>query len=251
MANTPPREWVPSCFLVLHDGPAYSTVRYTPMHVMRAAEVSYHSEIRIFGRSATQPVWAAESGAMQLEDVFTIESGRIVQELGVERLFAYGEALNRSPEMAPPTANIAMPLHVRYGSADGSFRGQLASFFIFGAPRSVERGESYYESFPAALMNREFSLRVFVLNPYVRACRWRVKIIDSVRGAWTSPEMTIRAKGAAEWRSADSGYPGSPDPVGVIVQSDLKTTSFFATLDAAGKMIGLDHGHPFLAQVLQ
>jgi hypothetical protein len=62
--------------------------------------------------------------------------------------------------------------------------------------------------------------------------------------------MTVKGKGVAEWTSVGGDCPQFKNPVGVIVKSDLKTTSFFATRAGDGKMIGLDHGHPFLAQVL-
>lgn len=247
----PVREWVPSCFLVMHDAHVSTSIRYSPMHIQRAADVTYRSTIKLYGRSPVQPIWTAESGVMQLDDVFAVESGRIASDLGVEKLFVYGEAFNRSPEMAPPTPNIAMNLHVRYGSDDGSLHGQLASFFIFGAPRSIQRGVSYYESFPGARANADHSLSAFIINPFLRTSGYRIHIVDAKRGTWTSPGFTVKGKGAAEWNSAKSDFPGSPDPIGIIVQSDLKTTSFFATRNAEGKMIGLDHGHPFLAQVLQ
>jgi hypothetical protein len=247
----PAREWVPSCFLVMHDTHVSTSIRYSPMHIQRAADVTYRSTIKLYGRSPVQPIWTAESGVMQLDDVFTVESERIAKELGVEKLFVYGEAFNRSPEMPPPTPNIAMNLHVRYGSDDGSLQGQLASFFIFGAPRSVQRGVSYYESFPGARVNAEHALSAYIINPFLRTSGYRVHIVDAKNGRWSSPEYTVKGKGAAEWNSTKSDFPGSPDPVGIIVQSDLKTTSFFATRAADGKMIGLDHGHPFLAQVLQ
>jgi hypothetical protein len=244
------REWVPSCFLLVHDAHAHSTIRFTPMHIQRAADVSYRSSVKIYGRSAVQPVWQRESGSLHLDSVFSIDSAEVARDMKVERLFHYGEAFNFSPEMSPPTPNIAMPSHLHYGSDDGSFHGHLASFFIFGAPRSVQRGERYYESFPGARVNADFQISAFIINPFVRASKFRVQIVDAERGVWTSPEASVRGKGAAEWSSAGSDFPASKAPVGVIVQSDLKTTSFFATRDADGKMIGLDHGHPFLAQVL-
>ncbi len=244
------REWVPSCFLLVHDAHAHSTIRFTPMHIQRAADVSYRASVKIYGRSPVHPVWQKESGPLHLDDVSSIDSAEIAHELKTDRLFHYGEAFNFSPEMAPPTPNIAMPSHLHYGSDDGSFHGHLASFFIFGAPRSVQRGDRYYESFPGALVNGDFHISAFIINPFVRPSKFRVLIVDAERGTWTSPEASVRGKGAAEWTSATSDFPGASGPVGVIVQSDLKTTSFFATRDAAGKMIGLDHGHPFLAQVL-
>ena len=134
----PPREWVPSCFFLLHDEHVNTTVRYSPMHIQRA-DVRYRSEIKIYGRSPTQPVWSTESEAMRIDDVFSVDSARIAQSLGLKQMLAYGEAYNHTPDMAPPTPNVSMPVHMHFTSDDGSMFGHLASFFIFGAPRSVLR----------------------------------------------------------------------------------------------------------------
>jgi hypothetical protein len=187
---------------------------------------------------------------MSLDDIFSVSSEEIAADLKAEQLFHYGEAYNWSPEMAPPTANIAMPLHVHYSSSDGSMQGHLASFFIFGAPRSVVRGDYYYECFPSARVDEGHHLSAFVINPFLRSSSYQVRIIRGDGGVWESPEMVVRGKSVAKWSSRESGFGGSSEPVGVVIKSKLKTTSFFATETADGVMVGLDHGHPFLAHVL-
>lgn len=246
----PDREWVPTCFLLVHSPFAKSTIRYSPMHIQRAADVSYHSRVSIYGRSPVEPIWTRESGAMHLDDIFAIDSTEIASDLGVDTLFHYGEAFQWSPEMPPPTPNIAMPLHLHYTSSDGSMYGHLASFFIFGAPRSVERGDFYYESFPCARIDKDHDFSAYIINPFLRASMYQVSVVGERGVLWTSDEMSIRGKGAAEWRASESTFKGCEGPVGVIVKSRLKTTSFFATRNGQGRMIGLDHGHPFLAHVM-
>src|SRR5882724_2772901 len=108
------REWVPTCFLVAHGPTVRSSIRYSPMHIQRAADVSYQSRIMIYGRSPVEPVWSVESSSLNLDDVFAVDSAKIAADLGVETLFHYGEAYNWSPEMPPPTPNIAMPVHLHY-----------------------------------------------------------------------------------------------------------------------------------------
>jgi len=245
----PVREWVPSCFLVMHDKNVSTTVRYSPMHIQRA-DVTYFSSMKIYGRNPVNPVWSAESGPMHIDDVFSIDSAKIASDLGVEKLLAYGEAFNHTPDMAPPTPNVAMPVHMHFSSADGSMFGHLASFFIFGAPRSVQRGDFYYENFPGARVDEDHHISAFVINPFVRPGRFRVIIVDAEFGRWESPEMVVKGKNVAEWTSIGSDCPKSKNPIGIIVKADLKTSTFFATRAADGMMIGLDHGHPFLAQVL-
>ena len=248
-APKPAREWVPSCFLVMHSPSVSTSLRYSPMHIQRA-DVSYFSEIKIYGRNPVNPIWTAASDAMHLDDVFAVDSAKIAADLGVEKLLAYGEAFNHAPDMAPPTPNVAMPVHMHFSSTDCSMFGHLASFFIFGAPRSVERGEFYYENFPGARVDADHHISAFIINPFVRTGKFRIIIVDAEQGRWESPESTVKGKGVAEWTSIGSDCPRSRNPVGIIVKSDLKTSAFFATRTADGKMIGLDHGHPFLAQVL-
>ena len=60
----------------------------------------------------------------------------------------------------------------------------------------------------------------------------------------------MRGKGGGQWHSKGSGCPNFDGPVGIVVETEMKTTSFFATRSGDGKMIGLDHGHSFLTQVL-
>jgi hypothetical protein len=245
----PPREWVPSCFFLLHDEHVHTTVRYSPMHIQRA-DVRYHSEIKIYGRSPTQPVWSTESAALQLDDIFSVDSAQIAQALSLKQMLAYGEAYNFTPDMAPPTPNVSMPAHMHFSSDDGSMFGHLASFFIFGAPRSVLRGNHYYENFPGARVDADHQISAFVLNPFVRPSRFWVRVVAADGSTWTSPELKVRGKGVAEWRSSASDCPASKEPVGIIIESELKTSAVFATRAGDGKMIGFDHGHPFLAQVL-
>ena len=57
--------------------------------------------------------------------------------------------------------------------------GHLASFFIFGAPRSVQRGDFYYENFPGARLDDDHHISAFVINPFVRTGRFRVIIVDA------------------------------------------------------------------------
>lgn len=247
--SKPAREWVPSCFLVMHGENVSTTIRYSPMHIQRA-DVTYHSSIKVYGRNPVNPVWTTESGPIHLDSVFSVDSGKIAADLGVTKLLAYGEAFNWTPDMAPPTPNVAMPVHMHFSSADGSMFGHLASFFIFGAPRSVQRGDAYYESFPGARVDDEHHVSAFVINPFVRTGRFKVILVDAEYGRWESPEIVVKGKNVAEWTSIGSNCPKSKNPIGIIVQSDLKTSAFFATRAADGTMIGLDHGHPFLAQVL-
>ncbi len=244
------REWVPSAFLIVHDTNVSCTIRFTPMHLRRNPDARYFSSFKVYGTSPIQPVWQAESGALPLHSVYNVDSAAIARDLGVERLFHYGEAFNWSPDFNPPDPNIAMPSHVHYQSTDGSFHGHLASFFIFGAPRRIERGDFHYESFPAARMDDAMYCSVYVVNPFVRPSGFWVKLVMADGETIESERLVVRGKGVATWSGEKIELPSGKNPVGIIVRSEAKTTSFFTTRTRDGRMIGLDHGHPFLTQVL-
>ena len=245
-----PREWVPSAFLVIHDRNISCTIRYTPMQLRRNAEARYFSHCRIYGNSPIQPVWQRESGPLPLQSNFNIDSAAIAADLGVEKLFHYGEVLNYSPDFNPPDANLAMPSHLHYQSTDGSFQGHIASFAIFGAPRRIERGDFHYESFPSARVDGEMYVSVYVVNPFVRPSGFWVQLAMPDGEKIDSERCVVRGKGVATWSSEALNLPPEKNPVSVIVRSEAKTTSFFTTRTRDGTMIGLDHGHPFLLQVM-
>src|SRR5581483_23740 len=88
------REWVPSAFLVVHDENVSTSIRYTPMQMRRNEEAGYFSTVKIYGNNVVKPIWQRESERLSLDAVFAIDSAQIARELGVERLFHYGEAFN-------------------------------------------------------------------------------------------------------------------------------------------------------------
>ena len=96
------REWVPSAFLIVHDQAVSCTIRFTPMHLRRNPDARYFSSLKVYGNSPIQPVWRAESGALPLHSVYNVYSAAIARDMGVERLFHYGEAFNWSPDFNPP-----------------------------------------------------------------------------------------------------------------------------------------------------
>jgi hypothetical protein len=244
----PAQEWAPSCFVVAHGATVRSIIRFSARHICRR-EAAYRARIRIYGRSLTEPVWISESETISLGAVYSVESGEIARALGNSSFLLYGEADTWSADYMPETLNTSIGVHTHYASTDATFRGHIASFAIYGAPRVVERGAAYYENFPAALLNDTHHLSIFTVNPFLRSTKMSVRLIHS-GGVWESPTVTIRGKSVGEWKSAGCGFPGSVEPIGVVVKTDLKTNSFFATRDASGIMLGLDHGHPFLSQVL-
>jgi len=245
-----PREWVPSAFLLIHTPNISCTIRYTPMQHRRNPDARYFSHVKIFGNSAIEPVWETKSGPLPLQSNFALESGAIAADLGIDKLFHYGEVLNSSPDFNPPDPNVSMASHLHYRSTDGSFYGGVSSFTIFGAPRRIERGAYHYEAFPSMRVDEEKYFSVYIINPFVRPAGFWVQIVTKDGEKIESERCVVRGKGVASWSSKGLEIPRDKNPLGVIVRSETKTTSVFTTSTRDGKMIGLDHGHPFLLQVL-
>ena len=242
------QEWAPTCFLIAHSETANTTIHFAPRHICRR-EARYYARLRIYDRSLTQPVWTGESGECKLGSIHAWHSADIAKTIGKPSFMLYGEADAWSPDYAPAHYSLGMGVHAHYASTDATFRGQIAGFSIYGVPRIVVRGDYYYENFPAVLVNDRHRVSVFSINPFLRSTRLTILLIHE-EGVWESAPVVLRGKSVIEWKSVDCGFPGSEKPLGLVVKSELKTTSFFATRDAEGRMLGLDHGHPFLSQVL-
>ena len=188
---------------------------------------------------------------MPLISTYNISSRQIAMETGRSTLFAYAEEEHCIVNRNPDSAIIALGTHVHYVSTDASVQGHIASFFIFGSPRTMLKGDYYYENFPGVRIGDRYDLVTYTLNPFTKPSRFWVRIVDARGHTLNSEELIAAAKGVLEWRSSELGKVSAANPCGVIIQSELKLNTIFGTLGPERTMISLDHGHPFLSQVLR
>jgi hypothetical protein len=144
-----------------------------------------------------------------------------------------------------------MPSNLHYFSKSGKLQGDLGSNYIYGAPRKAFKGEFYYDHFPLGRSFPGTVLKVFLMNPYVRPSDFRIFFTSSVRRnrLVSQGQVAGKAVGVVEFDipTSKSGSPG----LAVVVAAELKLNIVYGTLiKASGVMCGLDHGHPFLMQML-
>lgn len=245
------REWVPTCLLMIHDEKRSTSIRFAPLHVSRDQGVTYEAVFKVFGEDPLEPIWEAQSPAMGLTDLFCVESTQVAEATGRKRLFSYVEEYSRVRERGPQNAIISLNSQAQYNSTDGSLHGHLGSFYIFGSPRKMLKGQYYYENFPGAKIGSGHAARVYCLNPFTRSSGFWVLVVDAEGRTYESPRLEVGGKQAAEWKSEDMDLGDVPQPCGLIVRSELKLGSIFAAVDSSGRMVSFEHGHAFLSQVLK
>jgi hypothetical protein len=248
--DKPDREWVPTSFF-LATGADYTTeIAFSPRQIMRNASLRYTSEITVYDPKLGRPCLRMRSQPIGLEECFRASSAAMQPHLPTEVEFFYCEMFNKA-DAAPADANVAMTSNLHYVSKSGKLQGDLASNYIYGAPRKAFKGNFYYDHFPLGRGFPGAALKVFLMNPYVRPSDFRIFFTSRARrnrlvsnGKVAGKTVGIVEIDAPVSRGKDSG-------LAVVVAAELKLNVIYGTLiKASGVMCGLDHGHPFLMQLL-
>jgi len=245
------RQWLPLCLLLVHSRGVETTLRCTPCHLFSDETLLYSVEIRVFGSDPLHPIYTKKSGPIGLFDVFSVTSAEVADATGTAELFCYVEEYSRVVGQDPPNAVTTLNTQAHYASLDGSYHGHIGGIFIFGAPRKMLKGRFYYENFPGVSVAGGMEFSAFLLNPFTRPAEYSILLIDACGKTFESEPDIILGKGAMRWSSRGRDLPGLTSPCGAVVKSSLKLASFFASHDQQGRMISMDHGHPFLAEVLR
>jgi hypothetical protein len=244
------REWVPSCMLMIHNEHTRTCLRFTPLQQSRDESVTYKAGFKIFDGDPLSPAFEIESPALPLFSVYSLESERVARELGRGSFFLYAEEHHRVVERGPLNVLIGLGTHMHFSSPHGGVFGHVASAFIFGAPRKMLKGDFYYENFPGVRLDADHRLIIYTMNPFTRACQYNVLMVDAKGRAYDSGMMEIPGKSVKEWSTDSMSISRPRNPFGVIIRSNLKTNSIYATIGRGNRMVSMDHGHPFLSQVL-
>ena len=245
------RQWLPLCLLLVHGREIETTLRCTPCHLFSDEALLYSVELRVFGSDPLHPIYTKQSGSISLFDVFSVTSAEVASATGARELFCYVEEYSRIVDQAPPNAVTTLNTQAHYASKDGSYHGHIGGIFIFGAPRKMLKGAFYYENFPGVSVADGMEFSAFLLNPFTRSAQYSILLVDAFGRTYESEPEIIPGKGAARWSSRGRDLSALSSPCGAVVRSTLKLASFFASHDADGRMVSMDHGHPFLAEVLK
>jgi hypothetical protein len=249
-SDKPAREWVPTSFFLATGDDCATEIAFSPRQMMRNAALRYTSEITVYDPKSGRPCCRVRSKPIGLQDCFRTSSTALQSHLPPQVEFFYCEAFNAA-DAAPVDANVAMPSNLHYVSKSGKLQGDLGSNYIYGAPRKAFKGNFYYDHFP---LGHEFPgtmLKVFLMNPYVRPSDFRISFTSRARRNRLASQGQVAGK-AVGVVEIDIPVPSRKDTgLAVVVAAELKLNAVYGTLiKASGVMCGLDHGHPFLMQVL-
>jgi hypothetical protein len=244
------RAWVPCAFLLIHNETVSTTLRFTPMHVSRDADVTYRPSFRVYEKDPNEVAWEKIGPSMPLESVWSVTSAEIAEAMGRKTLFHYGEDHHVIEQREPVDAINTLVTYVHYHSTDGSMMGYIGAFQIFGASVKMLKGDYYYNNFPGVQLDEDFSLKIFSVNPFTRSSPYSVILVDRNGRQIETEMMRIGGKSGHEWSSRSLDLRGFESPFGVIVKSELKVSSIYATVNSSNKMVSVEHGHPFFSYVL-
>lgn len=244
------RAWVPCALLVIHNETVSTTLRFTPMQVSRDAGVTYRPSFRVYENDPHEVAWETVGPSMPLESVYSLSSAEIAQAMGRKTLFHYAEDHHIIEQREPVDSIKTLITYVHYFSTDGSMMGYIGAFQIFGAPSKMLKGDYYYTNFPGVQLDEDFRLKIFTLNPFTRPSLFSIILVDRFGRQMETEMMQIAGKSAHEWSSSGLDLRAMECPFGIVVKSVLKLSSIFATVNSAGQMVSVEHGHPFYSYVM-
>lgn len=245
------RNWVPTCMLMMHDDDVSTTIRFVPSHVAKDPDARYTVSFKVFGDDPTFPIWEHQGPEIGLTDLYCIDSAQVARETGRKKLFCYMEEYSRIVDRNPNSSIITLNSQAHYYSRSGAVQGQLGGFLIFGSPVKMLKGDYYYDALPAASLEGGKSILVYIINPFTRPSAYSIVLVAADGCKWESPTLNLAGKSGVLWNSSEYETSMLKSPCGLIVKSYLKLSCAFAARDAEGRMVGMDHGHGFLSQVLK
>jgi hypothetical protein len=249
-SDKPDREWVPTSFFLATGEDCATEIAFSPRQMMRNAMLRYTSEITVYDPKSGRPCHRVRSKPIGLQDCFRTSSAALQPHLPPAVELFYCEAFNTA-DAGPVDANVAMPSNLHYFSKSGKLQGDLGSNYIYGAPRKAFKGNLYYDHFPLGRGFPGMALKVFLMNPYVRPSAFQISFTSRTRRnrLVSDGQVAGKAVGVVEFDTPVSK--GRDSGLAVVVAAELKLNVVYGTLiKASGVMCGLDHGHPFLMQVL-
>jgi len=186
---------------------------------------------------------------MELHGQETLHSADICRAAGLSKLFHYCEVMAYSPDVQPTGVSSVLVSYHHFTSRDGRFVAHLPAAYIWGAARFTRTERFHYENFPGAVATNEQQLVVITLNPFVRPTKYWISTVDALGGKYEEGPFRIPGKGVSRWDGVNVPHGSLKNPLGVIVRSDSKTASFVGATDLpSGRMIDLEHMHPFFSR---
>ncbi|MEO6053284.1 MAG: hypothetical protein ABIP97_04660 [Chthoniobacterales bacterium] len=244
-------EWLPS-FLFSGVGRDVDTTYFFRPHVVSREESAlFDIKVSFYRRGVSKPL------VLDYKDVcfnsdWTLRVRDVLPDYDhTSEEYVYTELFASSRNLEPNVYNHSLTFFGQHTSTDGRLAGYLATNSVWGAPRRVYRERYFCDTFPGARIDDELCLKIFVVNPFVRKCSFRVTLYHSAKGQFITEWKEI-AGHSVETIVLDTATTGGTTGLfGVMLEADTKVASFYSTVSRkTGQMIGIDHGHPYLLDVL-
>jgi len=242
------RHWVPASHFVLHDDDVTTSLQFSPRVECRKLDATFHVRVSVYDGSVARPALEYVQGPLGMNDDWILTSTEIAARLGHTKLFHYLEVHFWSDDAAARTSASVAESFAHYSSRSGTMEAHLPSAFIYGSGRfSRKKGPLNYQNYPG-VETRDMFVTAYTINPFARRANYRVILVDAGGRRVESAPVQMPGKAVSRWTSDAGLTSGLVSPAGVIIASDLKLTSFVGQLSArSGRMIGLDHTHPFIS----
>jgi hypothetical protein len=240
--------WAPTSVMIVHGNGVRTSVRYNPLEPNRALGSRWKVRARVYGRRPLEPIWEEESDWIEAgRGQYELVSDRLAEALGLEELAHYAEFHPYSPDRPPTHEQIAAPLFAHYTSDDGSFEAHIPSAYMYGASRSYKMVSGWkYQNFPYVELGGPFDLRIYSMNQTLKKVAYGVILVPGDGGGPIESDMRAMRPKSVDAFDERLVEHEDPRPYGVIIKSDLRIASFVGVFNREqGRLIGLDHTHPF------
>ncbi|CAN5789202.1 hypothetical protein BH09VER1_BH09VER1_18730 [soil metagenome] len=243
--------WLPS-FLFSGLGREVNTVYFfRPELVSREEKATFDITAKFHRRGEKNPR-VREFKDVGFHSDWTLDVRDVFPEYAeVEEEYIYSELFASSSNLVPNIYNQSLTFFGQQTSTDGRLAGYLATNNIWGAPRRVYREKYFCDTFPGAKIDDDIALKIFMVNPFARSCQARATVYHSDGRSFASPWISIGEKCVETLVVDQQITQGNRGLFGVMLEAETKLASFYSTISLnSGQMLGIDHGHPYLLDVL-
>lgn len=244
-------EWLPSFLFCALGREVDSRYFFRPEQLSRDDNATFDLKIRLYRKGGARPILLEYHNIGFYSDWSLCANEVFPNYDAVEEEFAYIEFYASSNNLKPDIHNRALPFYGSFSSRDGRLAGYLASNNIWGAPRRVYRERYFCDTLPGVRIDEELNMKVLVANPFVRPCPVRAVLFHADGRQFFSEWKEVGEKSVEVLMLGDCILDGTTGLFGVAIEAETKIAVFYAAVSRkTGQMLGIDHGHPYLLDVL-
>ena len=242
------RHWVPASHFVVHSEDVTTTLEFSPRVECRKLDATFFARVALYDGAVAKPALEYVEGPLGMDDVWFVTSGELARRLGKATLFNYLEVHFWSDDAVARTSAVVAESFAHYTSRSGVMEAHLPSAFIYGSGRFTRKtGPMNYQNFPG-VDTVDAEVVCYTINPFPRRSTYRVVLVGANGARVSAAPIDMRGKSVSRWTSEGMELSALRSPAGVVIASDVKLTTFVGQLSRHdGRMVGLDHTHPFIS----